>query len=573
MVIAPETELYLLKCPLAVDEAHQIDFANATAQHNYFASLPQIAVLNLTYQRDNDVIFFEKNIEEIRSYNYVMYKNKQYGNKWFYAFITKMEYENNLTTRIYTKLDVFQTYMFDYSFLKSFVERETVDDDTFGKHLYPERIEFGDYILDSTSSFIEKLIANRSSLHTKTPYIVVQTSEQVGKLVDYNDGTTPVDDPVIVGGLPQGCWYYMFNNDDNELINFKALKNYLDSIGKGNAIINVFIVPNQVVTTKLCNLIMYKEDGLLSTTLIPVRVASSNTYSAKYVFTNKEVSIPSTFGTYTPKNNKTKCFPYQYFLVSNNTGGVCEYHYEDFNNTPKFSCIGTLSVNNSFGLVPQNSKKSKIAIEEIGYSEYLQGSSIPSVSWDSDYYLNWVAMNGKQIKTNLENMNDKYLAQTVSNGVEDFMELGTAGMVGGVVASAGKWFIDVQDAIAQAQIQVTNAKTIPNSSQGNLNGGDITFSLEMVGYSFLKFQIREDNAKRIDEYFSIYGYCVNEFKIPNTKSRTYWNYLKTNNANLNSNNLPQEACEELKSIYNTGITIWHNPNNFLNYNLNNTIVS
>ena len=50
-VIAPQTDVYLLKVPLEIDNANQLTFANATAQFNYFNSLPKIAVDDYSYQR------------------------------------------------------------------------------------------------------------------------------------------------------------------------------------------------------------------------------------------------------------------------------------------------------------------------------------------------------------------------------------------------------------------------------------------------------------------------------------------------------------------------------------------
>ena len=40
-VIAPQTDVYLLKVPLEIDEVNQLTFANTTAQFNYFNSLPK----------------------------------------------------------------------------------------------------------------------------------------------------------------------------------------------------------------------------------------------------------------------------------------------------------------------------------------------------------------------------------------------------------------------------------------------------------------------------------------------------------------------------------------------------
>lgn len=53
-----------------------------------------------------------------------MYKNSNYSNKWFYAYITRMEYENDGMTNIYITTDVFQTWQFDLNFKESFIERE-----------------------------------------------------------------------------------------------------------------------------------------------------------------------------------------------------------------------------------------------------------------------------------------------------------------------------------------------------------------------------------------------------------------------------------------------------------------
>lgn len=78
-----------------------------------------------------------------------MYQNENYGNKWFYAFITKMEYDNDYMTNISIETDVYQTWQFDIIFKKCFVEREHVEDDTIGKHTVPESLEHGEYIIDN----------------------------------------------------------------------------------------------------------------------------------------------------------------------------------------------------------------------------------------------------------------------------------------------------------------------------------------------------------------------------------------------------------------------------------------
>lgn len=65
-------------------------------------------------------------IDDLLEYNYVMYLNENYTNKWFYAFITNMEYVTDFNTKIYISTDVFQTWQFNFTFKQSFIEREMI---------------------------------------------------------------------------------------------------------------------------------------------------------------------------------------------------------------------------------------------------------------------------------------------------------------------------------------------------------------------------------------------------------------------------------------------------------------
>ena len=113
MAVTPDTEIRLVKCNLNLDNNNQLNFSNATAQYNYFNGLTKKTQTGCSYQRKDNYIRWSEHIDSIIEYNYVMYKNTHYKNKWFYAYITKMEYENDNCTRIYIKTDVFQTWQFD----------------------------------------------------------------------------------------------------------------------------------------------------------------------------------------------------------------------------------------------------------------------------------------------------------------------------------------------------------------------------------------------------------------------------------------------------------------------------
>ena len=154
MVIRPNSDVILLKSPLELDQSNQLNFANAQAQYNYFYNLPKLIVgEDFTYIRQDNVIRVDELIDNIYQYNYVMYRNDAYSNKWFYAFIEKMEYVNDRVSNIVIKTDVFQTWQFDLNYKQTFVEREHVNNDTVGANTIPESIEYGDYqIIDARYS-------------------------------------------------------------------------------------------------------------------------------------------------------------------------------------------------------------------------------------------------------------------------------------------------------------------------------------------------------------------------------------------------------------------------------------
>lgn len=146
MTITPQGQLYLCKTPLENDYKNQLTFSNANAQMTYFNSTVQHTFDNYTYIKKDNAIQVGKNIDEIIDCNYLFYKNTGFTNKWYFCFITNMEYVNENCTRITFETDCYQTWLFQIEYKQSFVEREHVNDDTVGLHTVPENLETGEYI-------------------------------------------------------------------------------------------------------------------------------------------------------------------------------------------------------------------------------------------------------------------------------------------------------------------------------------------------------------------------------------------------------------------------------------------
>lgn len=131
MAIQPHTNLRLLKLPFTIDNKNQLTFANKNAQTSYFLGLPHLEIDNISYQRKDSIIRYPAHIDSIIEYNYCMYQNENYGDKYFYAYIIGMRYINDGMTEITIQTDVYQTWQFDITFKESFIEREmlSVSDD------------------------------------------------------------------------------------------------------------------------------------------------------------------------------------------------------------------------------------------------------------------------------------------------------------------------------------------------------------------------------------------------------------------------------------------------------------
>lgn len=77
------------------------------------------------------------------SSNYIYFNNRNYYNKGFFAWITGVEYINDGCTEITYEVDTWSTWYDSLQFLKCYVNREMVTDDTIGLHTIPEGIDVG----------------------------------------------------------------------------------------------------------------------------------------------------------------------------------------------------------------------------------------------------------------------------------------------------------------------------------------------------------------------------------------------------------------------------------------------
>lgn len=532
--VTPQGQVYLCKTPLENDYKNQLTFANLTTQLTYFNSTIQKTFDNYTYVKKDNIIKVGCNIDEIINCNYLFYKNTGFTDKYYFCFITNMEYINENCTAISIQTDVFQTWQFDITYKSCFVEREHVSDDSIGLHTIPENVETGDPIAQSVTTL---------DYGTFYPCVAVSDdilrSDQTIYHHNYNGVVSGLTFIVLKESIDVNYFIYRYNQE-----------------GKIDAISSIFMVPDDYLPSSA-----WVTD---STGNIHYKYISEK--SSPFEIANVDITKPSILGEgstgYTPKNNKLLTYPYCYILADNNAGANVIYRYEDFTaptetpaTTVRFKCIGTINTGCSIKYVPVNYKNI-----DLNYNESFNGAKLPLGGWTNDVYTNWLRQNGLNIAIN-----------TAGSVLQIIGGMGLSGTGTGSVAGAGQIASGISG-IAGTIGQIYQHSLIPNQAEGNINSSDIMFSAGKIGCSIYKMSLKIEYLKVIDSFFSMFGYKVNSVKIPNITGRPNWNYVKTIDCNFEGD-IPQMDLDVIKEMFNKGVTLWHNTSTMYDYSQSNAIVT
>ena len=549
-LIAPNSDIYLLKCPLEIDSLNQLDFTNISSQQTYFMSLPKVLMDDATYVRKEGRLYFEGSYDDYIGYNYCMYRNTNYSNKWFYAFISDMRYESNNSFSVDIQTDAFQTWMFDITINKSFIERTHVStaSDTAGAYIYPEGLETGDYVCNSISS-----------IDLGERWYVIGCTKSYTASWGTGGG--------LYNGIFSGKTYYATSTGSN----VSALINRYDNNGYGDDVAEIFVVPKNLINGLLDELNYDAELGVY-------RLLAD--YSQPQVG-SATVTRPTTIDGYTPKNKKLLIYPYQYILADNNAGNSVVYQYELFS-TPSacvFKVIGVLTPGTSMTMVPvaytnstgnaSNNQGNLVAPNMMMNSLTL--GKYPICNWTTDVYTNWLTQNSVNMQYNVLQSTVTGAASGATTGASlgTLLAPGIGTAAGAVVGGTIGGMTSNYGAIWENDREKYEHQFFPSESKGNANAGDVITSFGANKPSIYKMSIKSEMAKVIDDYFDMFGYKVNRILNVNTKSRSNWNYIKTIDVNI-IGDIPQADLQKIKSLYNNGFTIWHKPANFLDYTQTNS---
>lgn len=475
--------------------------------------------------------------------NYIAFQNKDYSNKWFFAFIDEVIFRGENNTEIRYTVDAWSTWYDKWTKKNCFINRQHVLNDTIGSNLIDENLNVGDVIQEQETK--------------DSSY-----SNEFGYWVGIMSGYTPTDGQSsggnnysgisILNNVISGLDLFLFKITSRaDLFNIVLFIARTNDDGKIEDINNMFIIPNACINASILN--QHTFPYALGSTSINCVYYTVPMSGDEQVFNpetfNTSISKRHSFSNFTPKNNKCFVYPYNYLLVTNNQGSENIYKYEDFSgNKCVFENQLAVSIGISGRIVPKNYKG-----ETYSYDESLPLGKYPTCGWSGDAFTNWLTQNAVNIPT-----------QTILDAVGSGMQIMSGNLVGGLTSIASN--------AANLIGQFYQASLLPNIKGGQAQG-DISFSGNSMGFTFREMRVKNQFMQIIDDYFTRFGYAIKKIDNPHLTGRRNWNYIEIgSNENIGYGDVPSSYMTEINNACRKGVTIWHNHENLGDYSLDNSIV-
>lgn len=500
-----------------------------------------------SFLRPTGNIFVGFTYDQCLQANYIAFQNKDYSNKWFFAWIDEVIWQGNKNCELRFTVDNFSTWFNKVTTQKCFITRQHVNDDTIGANIIEENLNIGEVVaetIEDYNKFSNFYIAVASTYEPSSSTYTINGNT-------YNGGS--FSGVCLYNGQIFGQTIFLFDYEQLATIGVSMFIEQIIKEGHIEDIGALFIIPKNIFGEN--DLITH--NGYYGETLplvsyqyyVPVEKGT-------IVSDTKTINKTTSFSGVTVKNNKCYTYPYNYLYVTNNVGNDCIYRYEDFStNDIKFDLEFAISIGCSGRLIPKNYKGATT-----NYNESLPVAKFPTCSWSGDAFINWLTQNGVNLAT-----------QMVNIGINSAVN--TSNLVAGNLTGFTMGVLSISNNIANLIGQFYKASLLPSVVQGE-NNADINYIVNKNKFIFYHMRVKTQYLKLIDDYFTRYGYAIKSLETPNITGRTYWNFVEIGaNEIIGYGEVPSKAMEDINNAFRKGVTIWHNHANIGNFNLNNTIVT
>lgn len=566
-IVQPQNEFRLLGSTRLNGYKDQMDFVNVQAQTDYFLSKSVQTFTDFQFIRKDTSVLVPRNYEVLRNCDYCMYKNNNFAQKWFYAFVTRIEYVNDSTSRIYIETDCFQTWQFQIRYFKSFIARSHqaqygINGKPLMNNLLPEQVEYGrDYVCKHT----EVLTLGRY-------YALICSSAtlDVGDYGNVNDPKLTASTGGTFDGIPSVLDYYVCDNLDgggSTSSLYDILKGLSDFPWITQCIQSVTVVPEEVLAT------------VGHTVTLPTGQTIGKLYDG---YESSNILLDSIqnwwmhFGDY--KNTKLYTYPYSFIEMT------C-YNGNQFVIKPEaISDLANLEVKlvNYIGAMPRlayyidnyndlGDNGGGYSDRDTGAGEFLDAGVIlgnfPQIPVAIDNYLLYMANNANSfsLANSLNNYNKKEAVTlgAIEGGMgvaSNLMNLNVGGAVRSAYSAGKSAYMGVKNsevAIRQQMAKIQDAEISPPTLSGQTGGDAFNIANGIKGVTLKWKTIRPQYVSLLEEYFNRYGYLQNKIDVPRLTGNESLNYIKTEGCTLGGN-IPQEDMQVIKEMFDNGVTMWHN---------------
>lgn len=454
--------------------------------------------------------------------------------QWYFAFIDKVEFVNAKCADIYFTIDVFNSFLNCWKIMPSYVSRETPETDNYFEHKIEENLDCGEYMISK-------------SLFVSASKITSPGGTDGGWSSLFLEAKTDNDE--IQGFTVGGKYFapYFFYHARNPLA-VAELKDYFTKYGY--KVFAAYYLPTNLVNN------MSSQN-------------SSTLYTTTYNFAAEDKG----FGNYIPKNKKLYNFPFNVIEISNNSESSLTLKPEFFKGLIDGGLVAQYSVRGYMGSRPEivvapnnylGNPNNESQQMNISYDNF------PQIPWSTNAYEQWYAFNGNRHNLNMKKAEVMDYVGAAEKGLNLIRGISTSGsnkeVVEGVASSGGGIAGSIVDAYFRGEAVEAMKKdylNMPQTVSGYLPSSDFNLFFNRIGFSFYRKNITEDYARKIDSYFTRYGYRVDRVKTVDvtTLPRGY-KYIRTQDANIVlkfDRGCTNVALLEIKSAFDRGLTIWKDP--------------
>lgn len=509
-------------------------FSNAYERSGYYSQFAEFSFSQVEPIREPNSIRLNIAANKASTCNYVMFQNANWGVKWFYGFITSVDFININCCKVNVEIDIFQTWFLD------------------GLTLAPQALCVRSHVYQKSS---ERIGDNMTAETLKVSNYYMKELNAV----EFNQGVKYLS-------------FFVYDGNPSMTSSYGEVAYPFQQL-----------LGDDSTTTAL---LQTQGDKVKVIIAVPASLDGSK----------HDITVPSSgsdISGYKPKNKKCFTYPYNYIDLFAYNGQTMSLRYEYFASNKKADTPKDvpITIETSIGMAPamfaypKDYKENPDAFSTIVRpADIISITDFPRIPVSGDALTNWVNSGGR------EKAVGNIIASTLTSAV---LPIVLGGMTGGAGAAAAPVISDAAAAAAakgavagfaggvlKTVAEVGAVAAQPASCSGGSSGSELLQSQNCNFYYKIMQASRED-IERIDNFFEVYGYADGRLRQIDPNIGTYWCYWQTATpavinytfkdagADNTFSSVPAGVLDQMNACFLRGLTFWDKDTRFGDYSKDN----